>query len=413
MLAEARSILEILEIPMMIKLTGLATILLAIPAAAQYSARQEGDVVHLEDAKSQTVVSIITSVGNVTFEMKVKGQNVLRFPYASLDDFKARPGLSGIPFLGPWANRLDEQAFYANGKKYSFNMDLGNVRGANPMHGFLTSNNQWQVVEVKADKDSAWVTSRLDFYKQPDWMAQFPFAHTIEMTHRLKDGVLEVHTKVQNLSAQVMPIAIGFHPYFQLTDSPRDEWTVGVAAKTQWLLSPAKIPTGETQPIEKFFPDPQAIALKDYSLDHVFADLVRDASGRATMWVQGKAQRLEVMFGPNFRSVVIYSPSPNASQIPESRGGPPPPGQNPAGANPQGANARGGANPGGNPAAGGNGRGGRGGGGGQNSGFICFEPMVGITDAMNLAQKGLYKELQTLPPGQTWQESFWIRPAGF
>ena len=47
--------------------------------------------------------------------------------------------MSGIPFLAPWANRLDETAFYANGKKYSFSLELGNVRAGqnnHPMHGF-------------------------------------------------------------------------------------------------------------------------------------------------------------------------------------------------------------------------------------------------------------------------------------
>jgi aldose 1-epimerase len=39
--------------------------------------------------------------------------------------------------------------------------------------------------------------------------------------------------------------------------------------------------------------------------------------------------------------------------------------------------------------------------------------MTGITDAMNLAYRGLYHDLQMLPPGQVWQESFWIRPSGF
>src|SRR5450759_673963 len=93
--------------------------------AQQYTARHIGDVVQLEDTKNQTVVSIIPSVGNIAFEMKVKGINVLRWPYASLEDFKARPGLSALPFVGPWMGRLDEQAFYANGKRYAFDMDLG------------------------------------------------------------------------------------------------------------------------------------------------------------------------------------------------------------------------------------------------------------------------------------------------
>ena len=56
-------------------------------------------------------------------------------------------------------------------------MDLGNVRGANPSHGFLGRSDQWQVVELKADGKSAWVTSRLDFYKQPMDEAMAVCAH--------------------------------------------------------------------------------------------------------------------------------------------------------------------------------------------------------------------------------------------
>ena len=52
-------------------------------------------------------------------------------------------------------------------------------------------------------------------------------------------------------------------------------------------------------------------------------------------------------------------------------------------------------------------------GSGKGSNFVALEPMVGITDSMNLAQKGLYKDLQSIPPGGFWQESFWIRPRGF
>ena len=45
---------------------------------------------------------------------------------------------------------------------------------------------------VKADAKAAWVTSKLEFFKQPMWMKQFPFAHTIDMTYRLAKGALEV-----------------------------------------------------------------------------------------------------------------------------------------------------------------------------------------------------------------------------
>ena len=151
--------------------------------------------------------------------MKVKGHNVLRWPYASVEEFKAKPGAerhSASWRRGPIAstNRRSTPTARAT----PFDMELGNVRGAIPIHGFLQTTNQWQVVEAKADAPSAWVTSRLEFFRQPAWMKQWPFAHTIEMTYRLQDGVLEVRTTLTNLSAEPMPVAIGFHPYFQLTD---------------------------------------------------------------------------------------------------------------------------------------------------------------------------------------------------
>ena len=161
---------------------------------ARYIAKTMGDVVQLRDAKTDTVVSVLTGVSNA-YEMVVKGENVIRVPFQSVDDMRARPGLNGIPLLAPFANRLDEQAFYANGRKYNFDMELGNVRGAIPMHGYLSGTNLWKLVEAKADASGAWVTNRLDFYRNPRYMKQFPFAHTLTMTYRLSDGALEVRTR--------------------------------------------------------------------------------------------------------------------------------------------------------------------------------------------------------------------------
>jgi aldose 1-epimerase len=326
-----------------------------IPAAS-YSAVTTGDVVRLEDTRAGIVVPVITTMSNA-YEMVVKSHHVIRRTFSDVADFRARPGLNGIPLLAPFANRLDEQAFYANGRKYSFDMGLGNVRGAIPIHGFLSDAKDWRLVEAKADAHAAWVTTRLDFYRNPQWMKQFPFAHTITMTYRLQDGALEVRTRIDNLSNEPMPVAIGFHPYFQVTDSPRDEWTVSVDARAHWRLAPNLIPTGETERIEQLFPDPHAIVLKDLSLDDVFGDLARDKTGRAVMSVRGRTERLDVELGPNYRAMVVYSP--------------------------------------------------------KASNFVALEPMVGITDSMNLSHKGLYKDLQSIAPGGSWQESFWIRPKGF
>ena len=332
-------------------------------AQPRYTATRAGDVVRLQDTQGRVTVAVLTSVSNA-FEVAVNGHNLLRTPFSSVDEFRAKPGQNGIPLLAPFANRLDEPAFYANGKKYNFDMELGNVRGPIPIHGFLTNATDWVLVEARADYRAAWVTSRLEFYRNPLYMQQFPFAHTITMTYRLQDGILEVRTRIDNASREPMPVAIGFHPYFQLTDSSRDEWTLSIAAKTHWLLAANKIPTGETQDISKRLPDPRNVPLMGASLDDVFSDLERDAQGRAVMSLKGRQQQLDVLIGPKFKSVVVYTP-PQPAKAPDSRGS------------------------------------------------IAIEPMAGITNSMNLAHKGLYRELQSIPPGGFWEESFWLRPKGY
>jgi aldose 1-epimerase len=286
----------------------------------------------------------------------VNGKNALWDPYENLGEMKAKPVQAGVPFLAPWANRLDQDAYYANGKKYRLNPDLANFRrdaNQKPIHGLLGFSPLWRVIELRTDHRGAWVTSRIEFWKYPDLMAQFPFAHTIEVTYRLVDGVLEVATSLLNQSTEPMPVAIGYHPYFQVHDAPRDEWTVHVAAREKLTLSPQLIPTGERTPIQ--FSEP--LTLKNVQLDDVFSNLIPGADGRPQFSVQGKKEKVTVTYGPKYTVAVVYAP--------------------------------------------------------PGKGFICFEPMTGITNAFNLAHAGVYKELQSIPPGGQWRESFWISTSGF
>jgi aldose 1-epimerase len=387
--------------------------LCAAPAAAQrYTARQNGDVIELADATAQMNVSVVWSLSDA-WRIEVKGHSLVRQPTGTLEEFEARPGLAGMPFLAPFANRLDETAFYANGKKYNFDLELGNVRGPIPGTGYVNGTRAWQLVEFKADKDSAWVTCKLDFYRNPQFMKQFPFAHTVTMTYRVSAGTLEVHTRLDNLSSEPMPVVIGFHPIYELPDGNRDDWTVSVDASTHWIEIPQRLPTGETQPIEKFFgADRQSIQLRKYALiDDVFSDLIRDANGRATMKLMYNGKELHEILGPKYRTVLLWS-------TPLSGGG-------------GGGGGRGGQGAG---AGGGRGQGAQQTGPVQvdpamgvrvappavptnaapaGKGFIAFEPMVAITDALNLAHKGIYKDLQSIPPGGSWEESFWVTTKGY
>ena len=302
-------------------------------------------------------VSVAPGIGNRAYEMKVHGKNILYFPFADVGEFQKRPRLSGIPFLAPWADLLSEQAFWANGKKYTFNMELGNVRGNMPSHGLLVNSPLWKVIRVAADARSAYVTSRLEFWKYPDLAAQWPFAHDYEMTYSLANGELEVKTTIANLSTDAMPIVIGYHSFFQIPDIPRDDWVAHFPARIHVIPGEHNIPTGEMRPLDV----PNPLPLRGRTLDDGFTDLERDRDGRAHFWIESGGKKVETLLGPKYPVATVWLPN-----------GP----------------------------------------GGQPREFICFEPLTTIINGVNLAHDGKWSGLQTLGPGEKWTESFWVRASG-
>ena len=344
------------------KNVALMLILSVASFAQNYKAEQTLDhgisVVRLTDAAQGVEVSIVPSMGNRTYEMKVHGKNILYFPAPDISQVqKTLGGLNGIPFLAPWANRLGEMGFWANGKQYPFNPTLGNVRSPIPSHGLLTASALWRVTEVGADAKSAHVTSKLEFWKYPDLMAQWPFAHEYEITQRLAGGVLEVRVTVTNLGAEPMPISLGFHPYYRIPDVSRDEWTLHLPARTMVVTDNRLVATGEFKPNEL----PNPLPLKTHNLDTGFTDLERDADGRAHLWIESGGKKVEATLGPKFAVALIYDP-------------PAPPG--------------------------------------ETRDFVCIEPMAAISNALNLNHAGKYPALQNVAPGGKWTESFWIRASG-
>jgi aldose 1-epimerase len=340
-------------------------ILLILPvvltAAPRFTAQKTTDhgieIVRLADAAYRVELSVVPSIGNRAYELKVHGKNLLYFPtdLAAFQKSGGR-GMNGVPFLAPWGNRIPGGGFWANGERYTFNTGLHNLSVNSTgvaIHGMLTASPLWEVTNIGADKKSAHVTSRLQFWRHPDLMANWPFAHEYEMTYTLTESGLQVAIAIKNLSAKPMPVVIGFHPYFQIPDVPRAEWNAHVAARKHVEMDAALVATGEMT--DSGLAD--QVSLKDHKFDDGYTDLVRDGSGRANFSVQAADKKIEVVFGPNYKVAIVYSPA------------------------------------------------------GQD--FICFEPMAAVTNGVNLAHDGKYNELQTVAPSTTWQESFWVRFSGF
>lgn len=322
-------------------------------------AQQDGHrIIQLGDRETDSTVSITPEFGNNAFEFRQHGHNYLWQPAAGFPAFFDRKALFGVPFLAPWANRLDQDSYWVGNAQYTLNRRLGNIRDdANhkPIHGLMIFET-WHIDKMSFDTGGASLTCSFRFTGKPRMIAQFPFAHRLEMTHTLRERRLHVRIKIVSECDEPFPVTIGFHPYFTLPGSVRDDWTLELAARKHVELSDAKIPTGQTTPISSAV----RTSLRTNQLDDVFTDLIRDPEGWAVFRAKnatGESKTISglmVGFGPKYPVAVVYAPK------------------------------------------GGN--------------YVCFEPMAAVTDAVNLAHAGVDHELQYVEPGQSWQEEFWIQP---
>jgi aldose 1-epimerase len=315
------------------------------------------EVVRLRDSVNGVDVSVMPAFGNAAVAMKIHGKDILYFP--SIEESQGERKMGGIPILAPWANRLDHSGFWAGGQEHVLRTDTGNLKldsNGLPIHGLLWKQ-KWDVSRIVADETSASATSLFDFSKHPDLMAQWPFAHEYEMTYRLADGVLETRITVTNHSVDPMPLSLGFHPFIRIPEVPRDQWKATIPARLHVVTDTRLIPTGEFKPVKP----PTSLLLAGRTFDDGFADLVRDGKGFATFSIEADRRKVEVVFGPKYEVAIVWVPIRPDGDIPN---------------------------------------------------FVCFEPMTGVTNAINLHQAGKYPSLQMIPPGQQWTESFWIRVSG-
>lgn len=158
----------------------------------------------------------------------------------------------GIPFLHPWANRLDRFGYRANGHEVELDptspLLLLDDNGL-PIHGLLTASRTWSLESLAANEENASMTSAFEF-DRPELLRGFPFQHRVEMEIHLDDTGVTVTTTVIASGEDPVPIAFGFHPYLRMPGLPRAEWTVSFPVRRRLLLDSKGIPMGATEPVE-------------------------------------------------------------------------------------------------------------------------------------------------------------------
>jgi galactose mutarotase-like enzyme len=159
----------------------------------------------LSDERSDTRVVLAPQRGALVTSFSVAGRELLFLDSATLND-GSKNVRGGIPVLFPSPGKLEGDAWRTAGH-------AGHLK----QHGFARQL-AWAAEETQANGAAA-VTLSLD--SSPLTLAQFPWAFHAELTLTLEGPRLRYVARVRNDSAEAMPFALGYHPYFLTTDKPQ------------------------------------------------------------------------------------------------------------------------------------------------------------------------------------------------
>jgi aldose 1-epimerase len=251
---------------------------------------------------SGLTASYVPGAGMVCCSLRCKGEELLG-QRKGLAAYAARGSTMGIPLLHPWANRLGRMGYALGGTRVELPADSPLIHDDGnglPIHGLTGGCPHWRVLEREADAKSARLLAELDFAARPELMALFPFAHTLRMHVTLTERTLEIETTLRASGDTAVPVAFGYHPYFQLPGLPRAQWQVTLPVRRRALLDPGCLPTGRTEPFA-VAPGPLG--------DRVYDDLFPEIEPNPTFVLAGGDRRIEVRFGDAYRVAVVYAPA--------------------------------------------------------------------------------------------------------
>jgi aldose 1-epimerase len=231
----------------------------------------------------------------------VHGGQELLWQGAGVGAYASSRKFMGIPFLHPWANRLDHFGYEAGGWEVVLDPDSPLLKlddNGLPIHGILTASPRWSILGAAAGADGARLVAGLEF-DEPELLSIFPFAHRLEMDVRLSGGALEVELGLTATGERPVPVAFGFHPYLQLVGAPRSDWVVAFPVRRQALLDERNLPTGDHRAVDSL-----TGAVGERTWDDCFDRLGHPARFE----ISGGGETVQIDFAEGFPVAQIFAP---------------------------------------------------------------------------------------------------------
>lgn len=256
-------------------------------------------------------VAFVPGAGMVGVSMTLDGVELLAHRHG-LAGYLGRGSTFGIPLLAPWANRLASPHQVVGDVAWDVRVGDPGVHAdefGQPIHGLSAGAREWEIEDVCADGGAARLRARLRVDDRLERYAAFPFAHDLVVDVVLAGRTLRVGTALTATGERAVPVAFGWHPWFEFPDVPRCEWELDVPFARRAVLSDVKIPTGEV--VDD--PPPRG-PLGTTVLDDVFLDVPQGAvasvrageRGVSVTYVSG--YDVGVVFAPDDVEIVCVEP---------------------------------------------------------------------------------------------------------
>jgi aldose 1-epimerase len=213
----------------------------------------------LNHPESGNGFSIVPGLGANVLEIRFGGENILD-GYQSPEELEAGQwGKSALLF--PFPNRLQDGHYTWEGQDYTF--PINNAATHNAIHGFVR-HEAFEVVHLELTTETAEITCRLDYRGHHAW---YPFPFSLEASFVITDrGAFSASFFVRNRHHSAIPVGLGWHPYFRLTDRA-DAHNVHLPACALVDIDARMLPTGTRTPYDAFA---QPKPLGETTLDNCF-----------------------------------------------------------------------------------------------------------------------------------------------
>lgn len=261
------------------------------------------------------------------------------------------PHACGVVLM-PWPNRVAGGLWTWQGSPQQ--LDITEPQTGNASHGLLRDT----PYRLAARTDES-VTLTAAIYPQHGW----PFTLDTAVTYALTDTGLAVTHRVSNVGVDQAVFGCGAHPYLRIGDVPVDDLAVTVRAGSYFVTDEAMIPV-EKRPLEGVLTGlPQGISLRGQHLDTGFTDLAPVAGRFEHLLTAPDGRTLTVWADFDFAYTIVFTPDDFPNDTSREAAG--------------------------------------------EHRALAVEPMTCPTNALNTGE-GLIR----LAPGETWQASWGLTPAG-